>query len=168
MNNITSNSSNIVITTGEKNALQRRLETLINETRPDAAKKLQEARELGDLSENQQYDQALKEISDIDAEIDSIREKLSNAQVVDSDQKAGIISMTDSVTVLFDEIDGKANTEMSFQIVGSVDANPIIGKFSAASPIGKAVLGLKKGDKFTYSSGKKQISGTIKEIFDRE
>jgi transcription elongation factor GreA len=159
---------NIIITVAEKEALQKRLERLINVARPQATRKLQEARELGDLSENQLYDEALKQISDIDSQIDQIKEKIANAQVVDTSQKLGIVSMGDTILAQFKELNGNPGVEFKFKIVGSIEADPAQNKFSAASPVGKAIVGLKKGDNFSYTVSNKTIEGVIKDIIDEE
>lgn len=110
--------------------------------RKEVAGKIKEAREQGDLSENAEYDAAKDEQRDIEARIEEIEKILKNAEVVVEDEvDDGTISVGCKVQVLDMEYD----EEMEFQLVGSTEANSLQGKISNESPVGKALIGAKKG-----------------------
>ena len=105
--------------------------------------KIKEAREQGDLSENAEYDAAKDEQRDIAARIEEIEKILKNAEVVVEDEvdldKVSVGCKVKVYDVEFDE-------EMEFRLVGSTEANSLEGKISNESPVGKALIGAKKGD----------------------
>ena len=106
-------------------------------------KKIKEAREQGDLSENAEYDAAKDEQRDIEARIEEIEKILKNAEVVVEDEvDLGTISVGCKVKVH----DMEYNEDMEFKLVGSTEANSLQGKISNESPVGKALIGAKMGD----------------------
>ena len=110
--------------------------------RKEVAGKIKEAREQGDLSENDESDAAKDEQRDIEARIEEIEKILKNAEVVVEDEvDDGVISVGCKVKVLDMEYD----EEMDFQLVGSTEANSLQGKISNESPVGKALIGAKQG-----------------------
>ena len=110
--------------------------------RPKIIAAIAEARDKGDLSENAEYDAAKDEQRDIEARIEEIEKILKNAEVVVEDEvDDGTISVGCKVQVLDMEYD----EEMEFQLVGSTEANSLQGKISNESPVGKALIGAKKG-----------------------
>lgn len=123
--------------------LEAELEELKTVKRKDVAQKIKEARELGDLSENAEYDAAKDEQRDIEARIEEIEKILKNVEVVDEDEvdlsKVSIGCKIKLKDLEFDD-------EFEFKIVGSTEANSLKGKISNESPVGKAVEGRKVGD----------------------
>ena len=114
------------------------------EKRAEVAQKIKEAREQGDLSENAEYDAAKDEQRDIEARINEIENILKNVEVVDkSDIKHGTIGIGSHVKLY----DKQEKEEIEYDIVGSSEANSLLGKISNESPLGKLLLGKKKGDK---------------------
>lgn len=110
--------------------------------RKEVAAKIKEAREQGDLSENAEYDAAKDEQRDIEARIEEIEQILKNAEVVVEDEvDLNKISVGCKVT-LFDE---DYDEEIEYQIVGSTEANSLMGKISNESPVGKALIGASIG-----------------------
>ena len=108
----------------------------------EVAEKLKEAREQGDLSENAEYDAAKDEQRDIAARIEVIEKILKNAEVIDdSDVDTNKISIGCTVKLKDLEFD----EEIDYKIVGSSEANSLKGKISNESPVGKALIGAKKG-----------------------
>ena len=108
----------------------------------EVAEKLKEAREQGDLSENAEYDAAKDEQRDIAARIEVIEKILKNAEVIDdSDVDTNKISIGCNVKIR----DLELNEDLEYKIVGSQEANSLKGKISNESPVGKALLGAKKG-----------------------
>ena len=110
--------------------------------RQEVAQKIKEAREQGDLSENAEYDAAKDEQRDIEARIEKLEDLLKNVEVyTDEDIKKDVVSIG-SVVKLKDEEYGD---EFEFKIVGSTEATSLGGTISNESPVGKAILGQKKG-----------------------
>ena len=119
-------------------ALEEELENLKVVRRKEVAVKIKEAREQGDLSENAEYDAAKDEQRDIEARIEEIEKILKNAEVVVEDE------------VDFDKINVGCTVslyDVEYKIVGSTEANSLAGKISNESPLGKALIGKKVGDK---------------------
>lgn len=135
--------------------LKSRLDYLIVYLRDDVAKKLQHARELGDLSENAEYDAAKQEEGQVAAEIKEIEEKIKNAVII---EKSGThkISIGNTVTVEYlGKLDEDEDATMQVTIVGETEADFSKGKISNESPLGKALIGKKEKDtiRFTTPSG---------------
>ena len=106
------------------------------------AQKIKEAREQGDLSENAEYDAAKEEQRDIELRIEEIDKILKNAELVtDDDIDSSVISIGCTVKIKDLEYD----EEMEYKLVGSTEANSLKGKISNESPVGKALIGAKKG-----------------------
>jgi transcription elongation factor GreA len=116
--------------------------------RPEVIRQIQEAREKGDLSENAEYDAAKDEQRDIEARIEEIEKILKNAEVVTDEQDTKNINIGWTVTLLDVEFD----EELEYKIVGSTEANSLKGKISNESPVGKAIIGHKKGDTVTVET----------------
>lgn len=132
---------NILTVEGLK-TLQDELNELKVTRRAEIAQKIKEAREQGDLSENAEYDAAKDEQRDIELRIEEIEKILKNAEVYDDgEDSADTISIGTTVTIL----DKEFKEEMVFKIVGSTEADSLRGKISNESPVGKALLGKKKG-----------------------
>ncbi|MDT8336277.1 MAG: transcription elongation factor GreA [Candidatus Izemoplasmatales bacterium] len=109
---------------------------------------LKEARAQGDLSENADYDAARDEQARIEARIKEIENILKNSEIIKENNRSRVIGMGKTVVVKFAH--NKIETE--FTIVGKLEANPIQKKVSNESPIGKAIIGTKKGKIVTYKS----------------
>lgn len=123
--------------------LEDELENLKTVKRKEVAKKIQEAREQGDLSENAEYDAAKAEQLEYENRIEEIEQILKYAEVVVEDDVN-----TDKVRVgcKIKLMDMEFNEEMEFKLVGSTEANSLQGKMSNESPVGKAIIGHKVGD----------------------
>ena len=110
--------------------------------RQEVAQKIKEAREQGDLSENAEYDAAKDEQRDIEARIEALEKILKNAEVVvEEDVDTNKISIGCNVKIR----DLELNEDLEYKIVGSTEANILQKKISNESPVGKALLGAKKG-----------------------
>lgn len=133
---------NILTYAGLK-ALEEEMHDLKVVRRKEVAQKIKEAREQGDLSENAEYDAAKDEQRDIEARIEEIEKILKNAEVVVEDEvDLNKISVGCKV-MLFDE---EFDEEIEYQIVGSTEANSLMGKISNESPVGKALIGASVGE----------------------
>jgi transcription elongation factor GreA len=119
--------------------LKGELEALIAE-RPEITERIRTARELGDLSENAEYASARAEQERAETRIAEIEHILKNVEIITAVKSNGKVHLGSTVTV---KGNGK---EMKFQVVGTVEADPLEGKISDESPIGKVLLGKKLGE----------------------
>ncbi len=133
----------ILLTAESKAELEKRLEELKGKGRAEIAAKLEEARSFGDLSENAEYDLARDEQAKMEREISDLENRLHNAEVITSENMSTeTIGVGNTVTF---KLNGK---DEKYQIVGSQDSDPENNKISNESPIGKALIGHRAGDKF--------------------
>ena len=101
------------------------------------------ARSFGDLSENAEYDEARNEQAKNEARIKELEELLENAIIMDESAiDTGVVSLGSTVKVL----DGELGEEITYSLVGSNEADPLMGKISDQSPIGAALIDKKAGD----------------------
>ena len=143
-------------------ALEDELEDLKVNRRKEVAQKIKEAREQGDLSENAEYDAAKEEQREIEARIEEVEKILKNAEVVDAEDTAKDNSITLGCTVkIYDE---EFKEELEYKIVGSTEANIAANKISNESPIGKALIGKKKGQKITVDSPSGELKFNILKV----
>lgn len=140
----------VVLTAEGYRELKERLDHLTTDRRREIAEAIKEAREFGDLSENAEYDAAKNEQAILEDEIAELEEQLRDAKVIEKgDQPRGEVAIGSTVT-----IKGAKNRELKFKLVGSAEADPDQNRLSNESPIGRAVLGGKKGDKVDVSTPK--------------
>ena len=126
--------------------------------RKEVAQKIKEARELGDLSENAEYDAAKDEQRDIEARIEELEKILKNAEVVVEDEvDSSKINVGCNVKLL----DVEFNEELEYKIVGSSEADSLKGKISNESPVGKALIGHTLGDEVTVETQMGEIKYKI-------
>ena len=123
--------------------LTRELDTLRTDRRREVADRIRVAREFGDIAENAEYDDAKNEQAMLEHKIAQLEERLLNARVIDTGDVDTSVVSVGSVVRLRD-IDAKETVE--YHIVGSAEANPAEHKLSNESPVGRAILGLKKGE----------------------
>jgi len=121
--------------------LKQELDELINIKRPANIKAIKEARALGDLSENAEYDAARNEQAELEGRIQKLEQILENVSIIENVDSSKVSIGT---TVKIKYIDDGEEDE--YQIVGSQEANPFESKISNESPIAKALLGKKVGD----------------------
>ena len=136
------------------NELKKELEYLKTERRPEVITALKEARALGDLSENAEYDAARTEQAEVEGKIAEIEAMLENAELI-KDVNTNKVSIGTTVTLKYIE-DDETDT---YTIVGSKEADPFENKISNESPIAKAIIGAKKVQLVTVDSpnGKYQV-----------
>ncbi|MFA5871667.1 MAG: transcription elongation factor GreA [Parcubacteria group bacterium] len=121
--------------------LEEELETRKTETRRVIAATIKEAKEQGDLSENAEYSEAKRQQADNERRIMELENEIRTSQVASFDKKSRVVQMGSHVKVKFN------GDEQSFQIVGSNEADPLNGRISNESPIGKALFGKEVGEK---------------------
>ena len=126
--------------------LKGELEVLKTTRRREVAQRIKEAREFGDISENSEYDDAKNEQAMLEQRIAQMEERSRRATVIDA---KSLDTSTVSVGVKVHVKDQKSGDSRKFQLVGSAEANPAEEKLSHESPIGKALMGRKRGDVVT-------------------
>ena len=138
---------NIILTAEGYLELEQELNYLKNEKRPEVITALKEARALGDLSENADYDAARDEQAKVEGRIKQLEYQLEHA-IINDNAKKDVVSIGTTVTVLYV---GEGDEEV-YQIVGSLEADPFENKISNESPIGAAIMGKKVGDVISVAS----------------
>ena len=128
--------------------LENELNYLRNEKRKEVTQTLKDARALGDLSENSEYDQAREEQANLEKRILEIEYTLEHATVIDKSSDDGKVGIGCNVELQYEDDD---DTE-SYKIVGSQEADPFNNKISNESPIASAIMGRKVGDTVEVSS----------------
>jgi transcription elongation factor GreA len=126
--------------------LNEELKHLINEKRKEVIERIREAAAHGDLSENADYAQAREEQSFIEGRIMEIEDMIKNAEIITASKQHNTVTIGSTIKVMVE------GGEKSYTIVGSNEANPLEGKISNESVVGKALLGKKLGDKVTVTT----------------
>jgi transcription elongation factor GreA len=141
--------------------LEERLKFLQEVRRPEVAERLRQAlEEGGDLSENAEYEDAKNEQAFVEGEIMRLEGILRGAQIIEITGRKDMVVLGSKVTV---QEEGSSTKEV-YHLVGSAEADPSAGKISSESPLGKALLGAKKGDKVTVQAPAGEIVFVIKSI----
>ena len=133
----------ISITVAGKKELEAELNELIK-NRPAIAEKIATARAFGDLSENEEYSSARNEQKMAETRILEIQEILKSAKIIKAVKR-------DSVALGSTVVLDMGGRKVTYTLVGATEANPLEGKISNESPIGKAVMGKKAGDSFDFN-----------------
>lgn len=140
----------------------KKLEDELNERkgkiRQEIAQAIKEAKEQGDLSENAEYSEAKRQQGENETRIAELEMVIKNSMVVEHDEKNKDIQMGSRVKVKFN------GSEMEFQIVGSNEADPGSFKISNESPMGKAFMDKKKGDKVEADTPGGKVKYTILDV----
>ena len=123
--------------------LKAKIEYLRTDRRREVAERIKEAREFGDIAENSEYDDAKNEQAMLEKQIADLEEKLRNARVID--EKAVDTDVV-NIGVTVHVKDQKTDKSVKYRLVGSAEADPRENKLSNESPVGKALLGHKRGD----------------------
>lgn len=145
---------------GAKN-LERRLNQLIEIRRPQVAERLRLAlEEGGDLMENTEYEEAKNEQAFIEGEISRLEYILRTAHILDEDATYDSVVPGARVTL----VENGTDEEEVYHMVGSAEANPSLGKISIESPLGRALLGAKVGDKIKVQAPDGEITFKIEAI----
>ena len=133
----------ISLTNEGKKELEQELDELIK-NRPVIAEKIATARAFGDLSENEEYSSARNEQKMAESRILEIQDILKNAKII----RGGKKDKADLGAMISLEMNGR---KVEYTLVGPTEANPLEGKISNESPIGKALLGKKAGEEFEFN-----------------
>jgi transcription elongation factor GreA len=133
----------VILTPEGLEKLQRELDELQTNKRREVAERIREAREFGDISENAEYDDAKNEQMMLEQKIAQLEERLRSAQVINAEELSTDVVKVGVTVNVKDEKTGDAD---KYTIVGSAEANPSEKKLSNESPVGKALMGRKRGD----------------------
>jgi transcription elongation factor GreA len=153
--------STVFLTKESFEKIKSEIQYLKTEGRAEAGAALAEAREKGDLSENAEYDAAKEEQAKLEKRIAMLEHALTNVKMLDESEidtsKVGILT-----TIKVKNL--KANKEFNYKIVSEIEADFKEGKLSVSSPIGKGLLGHKKGEKVTITTPAGPIDYEILDI----
>jgi transcription elongation factor GreA len=143
-----------------RDELQRELDTLITVRRPALAVKLKEAVAEGDLKENADYHDTKEQQAFVEGRIQYLEKILRSAVIISNEGKTDEIRLGSEVTIREDGGD----SDETYMIVGAAEANPREGKISHESPIGKALLTHRKGDKVRVQTPSGEIIFKIRSV----
>ena len=133
----------VILTPDGYKKLQQEIEFLSTTRRQEIAERIRVAREFGDIAENAEYDSAKNDQAHLEARIAMLEERLKDARVVTKKEiRSGEVSVGTTVRLK----DMGSNKTVEYHVVGSAEANPAEMKLSNESPVGKAIMGRKKGE----------------------
>jgi transcription elongation factor GreA len=136
-------TKDVILTPEGLEKLQEELETLRTTRRREVAERIKEAREFGDIAENSEYDDAKNEQAMVESRIAQLEERVRGAQVID---KSDIPTDKVQIGTLVHVKDEKTGKSVKYTIVGSAEANPGESRLSNESPVGRALMGHKRGE----------------------
>jgi transcription elongation factor GreA len=141
--------------------LKQEIEYLRGDRRREVADRIRVAREFGDIAENAEYDDAKNEQAMLEHKIAQLEERLLNARVISKrDVDLSVVSI--GAKVKLRDVDAKRTDE--YFIVGSAEANPSASKLSNESPVGKAIMGHKKGETVEVTAPRGSLKFKILDI----
>lgn len=141
--------------------LKSELETLLAQRGP-LADRIRTAREFGDLAENAEYSSAREEQEKVEGRIAEIENILQNLEVIRKPANDSKVRLGSSVKL---KAKGSGTKTKEFQVVGTVEADPLNGKISDESPIGKALMGQKEGDEVEIKTPAETATYKIVDIY---
>ena len=152
----------VILTPEGYEKLKQEIEYLQTEKRREVAERIRVAREFGDIAENAEYDDAKNEQAMLEHKIAQLEERLLSARVITKKEiSKDTVSIGSHVRIKDMEKGGKM---FEYRIVGSAEANPAENKLSNESPVGKAIIGHKKGDVVEVSAPRGALKFKILEI----
>jgi transcription elongation factor GreA len=151
----------VILTPEGYEKLKHEIDHLRGDKRREDAERIRVAREFGDIAENAEYDDAKNEQAMLEHKIALFEERLMSARVIEKkDIAKDVVSVGSKVRLR----DVAANKTFEYQIVGSAEANPAENKLSNESPVGKAILGRKKGEVVEVAAPRGALKFKILEI----
>jgi transcription elongation factor GreA len=151
----------VILTPEGYEKLKQDIDLLSGEKRREVAERIRVAREFGDISENAEYDDAKNEQAMLEARIAKLEEQLKSARVITQDEvTSDAVSIGSRVRLK----DVDANETVEYHIVGSAEANPRERKLSNESPVGKAIMGRKKGEVVEVAAPRGSLKYKIMDI----
>lgn len=134
------------LTAEGREKMEKELEYLRTVRRQEVAERLKSAIDEGDLSENAGYDESKREQAFVEGRIRELEAILANAATLEAAGPSDVVVPGSAVTVVEDAGDGAEDAE-TYHIVSAVEADPLNGRISYESPLGRALLGRKRGDR---------------------
>jgi transcription elongation factor GreA len=151
----------VILTPEGHERLKEEIEFLRTDKRREIADRIRVARDFGDIAENAEYDDAKNEQAMLEHKIALLEERLVHARVIDAgDVDTSVVSIGAKVRLK----DMDANETIEYHIVGSAEANPAEHKLSNESPVGKAIMGHKKGETVEVSAPRGSLKFKILDI----
>jgi transcription elongation factor GreA len=151
----------VILTQDGYKKLQAEIDHLRTEKRREVAERIRVAREFGDIAENAEYDDAKNEQAMLEHKIAQLEERLLSARVITKKEiSKDAVSVGSHVRLR----DMQANKTFEYHIVGSAEANPAENNLSQEWPVGKAIIGHKKGDVVEVSAPRGALKFKILEI----
>ena len=151
----------VILTPEGYEKLKREIEELSTTKRREVAERIRVAREFGDIAENAEYDDAKNEQMLLEHRIATLEERMRDARVISKkDIAKDVVSVGSKVKLR----DVSAKETIEYHIVGSAEANPAENKLSNESPVGKAIMGHKKGDVVEVTAPRGAMKFKIMEI----
>jgi transcription elongation factor GreA len=137
----------VLLTKEGLRALEDELDQLVNVRRGEVAERIRQARDFGDIAENAEYTEAKNEQSLLEGRILTLEVMVRNAVMIEEEpRERGVVAVGAEVKVSSDE------GEEIYSIVGAAEADPLVGRISNESPLGRALLGHKAGDEVEWTS----------------
>ncbi|MBT4124714.1 MAG: transcription elongation factor GreA [Candidatus Pacebacteria bacterium] len=155
------NDKKIQLTAEGLEELKAELKQLKTEKLPKVIARVSSAREQGDLSENADYHSAKEEQNFVETRISEIEDVVSRAKVVKGTKSTSKVGISSKVEIT---LKGKPGKTYTYEVVGEFEADPEEGKVSAVSPMGKALLGKKKGESISVIAPAGEIEYIVKNI----
>ena len=151
----------VILTAEGYEKLKQEIEYLSTQKRREVADRIRIAREFGDIAENSEYDDAKNEQAMLEHRIATLEERLRAARVIEANEiTADVVSIGSHVRLK----DVDANQTIEYHIVGSAEANPAEHRLSNESPVGKAIIGHKKGETVEVPTPRGSLKYKILEI----
>jgi transcription elongation factor GreA len=151
----------VVLTKQGYENLKKEIDYLRGDKRREVAERIRVAREFGDIAENAEYDDAKNEQAMLEHRIAQLEERLMAARVIDKREiSKDVVSLGSHVKIR----DVEAKKTLEYYIVGSAEANPAENKLSNESPVGKAIIGKKKGETVDVATPRGSLKFKIMEI----
>jgi transcription elongation factor GreA len=151
----------IILTPEGHEKLKEEIEHLSTIKRREVAERIKQAREFGDIAENSEYDDAKNEQAMLEHRIATLEDRLKSSRIVNRKEiPTGVVAVGTKVKLR--DVDAKETIE--YHIVGSAEANPAEHKLSNESPVGKAIIGKKKGETVEVSAPRGALKFKIMDI----
>jgi transcription elongation factor GreA len=151
----------VVLTKQGYENLKKEIDDRRGDKRREVAERIRVAREFGDIAENAEYDDAKNEQAMLEHRIAQLEERLMAARVIDKREiSKDVVSLGSHVKIR----DVEAKKTLEYYIVGSAEANPAENKLSNESPVGKAIIGKKKGETVDVATPRGSLKFKIMEI----
>ena len=151
----------VILTAEGHEKLKEEIEHLSTIKRREVAERIKQAREFGDITENSEYDDAKNEQAMLEHRIATLEERLASARVVNKKEiPTGVVAVGTKVRLR----DVDAGETIEYHIVGSAEANPSENKLSNESPVGKAIMGHKKGETVEVAAPRGSLKFKIMDI----